>query len=87
MEQLQAIVVLVDDLLELAFDSQASALGADPIHRQAANEWLFLAFDYAPLRLAEVFETLRLLVELDPDDRRLIFEDNARRVFPRLEMP
>ncbi|MFH0946731.1 MAG: hypothetical protein V2A76_16170 [Planctomycetota bacterium] len=70
-DELQAIVVLVDELLEIAFDSQARALEADPIHRQAANEWLFLSMDYAPGRLGEVFETLRLLVELDPDDRNL----------------
>ena len=69
--ELQAIVVLVDDLLQMAFESQAAALEADPIHRQAANEWLFLAMDFAPERLAEVFDTLRLLVELDPDDRNL----------------
>jgi len=69
--ELLALAVLADELLEVAFDSQARALAADPIHRQAANEWLLLSNDYAPRQLPQIFDTLKLLVELDPDDRNL----------------
>ena len=68
---LTALVVLADELLEVAFASQAKALAANPVHRQAASEWLLLANDYARSELPQIFDTLRLLVELDPDDRNL----------------
>ncbi len=70
-ELLRAIVVLADDLLELAFASQARVLERNPVDRRAAIEWLHLAMSYAPARLPEIFDTLRLVVELDPEDRSL----------------
>ncbi|MBI4881066.1 MAG: hypothetical protein HY812_15625 [Planctomycetes bacterium] len=70
-EQLRAIVVLGDDLLEVAFASQARVLERSPVDRRAATEWLHLAMCFAPARLPEIFDTLRLLVELDPEDRSL----------------
>lgn len=66
---LQALVVLADQLVEQTFRALAVALERDPTDRRVANQWLFLSLDVEPSRLESIFETLRLLAELDPDDR------------------
>lgn len=70
-DQLRAIIVLHDVLLERAFGVLARALAGDPLHQPAAHAWLLLALDCAPRRVREVFDHLQLLVDNDPDDRNL----------------
>jgi hypothetical protein len=67
----EELVDLHDDLLALAADSLRAALAADPAHRTAAHAWVELATEVAPAALEPVLATLRLLVQIDPDDRNL----------------
>lgn len=69
--ELQAGTVVADELTGLAFDALGERLEEEPADRGAAQSWLRLAMDVAPTRLAEIVPTLRLMVELDPDDRNL----------------
>jgi hypothetical protein len=67
----RALIANFDDVLKLAFESLARALAKNPLRARAAHDWLELAMDLAPDRVADVFPILKLLVEKDPDDRNL----------------
>ena len=65
----RAAIVLHDDLREMAFATLANTLTEDPLHQPSAHEWLLLAHDVDATRVREVFDSVRLLAEKDPDDR------------------
>ncbi|MEW6745144.1 MAG: hypothetical protein AB1486_20520 [Planctomycetota bacterium] len=67
----RALAVLCDDALLFAFEALARTLQQNPLHRLAAYKWLWLAMDFCPAALPQIFETLRLLVEADPGDCNL----------------
>ncbi len=70
-EERQAVIVLYDEILAIAQGSLSRALTADPLHRDAARNALWIAADFDPTALASVFAILRLQVEVDPDDHSL----------------
>jgi hypothetical protein len=51
----RALIANFDDLLKLAFESLARALAKNPSAARAAHDWLELAMDLAPDRVADVF--------------------------------
>ncbi|MBK6941884.1 MAG: hypothetical protein IPH13_17030 [Planctomycetes bacterium] len=66
---LKALTVVVDGLQEHAFSKLAAALNTDPLDVNAAEQWVWLALESCPARLADVVPTLILLNTADPSDR------------------
>lgn len=66
---LKALTVVVDGLQQHAFQTLATALNADPLDVNAAEQWIWLALESCPDRLADIVPTLMLLNTADPSDR------------------
>ncbi len=59
---------VVENLITLCSHAYRLSLSQDPSQRRASVRWLFLALDFAPGELKEVFPHLLFQVQLDPDD-------------------
>lgn len=66
---LKALTVVVDALHDHAFSTLGAALNADPLDVNAAEQWVWLALESCPTRLADIVPTLILLNTADPSDR------------------
>ncbi len=70
-QTLRSLVVLHDDLLQMAGAMLQQSLAAEPLRKQALHDWLRLSTDISPSGIEPVFPRLKLLVEIEPDDRNL----------------